>query len=507
MNEWVKKQLLEKGIEVIMLLFFFLLVYFEWLTMRRLILLLGIILIISSYSLMFFFLENLLKKKIKEWEDLEESKKKIIKRRIRIIIVILGNIALLLNPLLFIIIWLDMKKFFVFRRINLKLIRYYKIRKWLLIFIKNLFFKPIYLIYYYWYVLLKRWKSLTLVEILFRRIEGLILSILIFSDIYKRLIFMFGWKLVIIVYILLVIISIYEDYLFENFFKDLRLNFSNIRSLKTENTIIGLILDNLVKYMSEEKEYMFFKFFYIFSIDHHFLRFFEKSYFLSSYFSHLNLNEYLLKEIKNKPSFSIYLMLWNFMWVDYFLDFFNVKYKIENLEEKKKIEKLFEEYKQAFKIRFFLIWEIDEYIGIKTYQYIEFYDEDLYFTLSFSDNFEPWNVNNFKIEENNKKFIDVEENIDFYINFFKEVDGKINKLWEEGEKIKEENEVWDFTYSYESEEFENALKKELDVLIPEWREEFENIWKNKEKNFSFHGDIKLIKKLINEKKEKEKKKF
>jgi hypothetical protein len=86
------------------------------------------------------------------------------------------------------------------------------------------------------------------VELIFRRAEGLIFSILFFSDFFKYIINYFEYyEIILIVYCFMVLLCLIEDYIFNKLIRDFRINFNMVNSLRYGNTILGRMLNCLIE--------------------------------------------------------------------------------------------------------------------------------------------------------------------------------------------------------------------------------------------------------------------
>ena len=131
----------------------------------------------------------------------------------------------------------------------IKVINYYikneKIKNVLILILGNLT-SPIKIVISKFYKMLNMFNSLTISEILFKRMYGLILSVLIFTNILNALIYMCNGRinLLIYVYILLLVISI---------IKDLNYNYQNIQIININKilslTLIKSTIKGLIKYI------------------------------------------------------------------------------------------------------------------------------------------------------------------------------------------------------------------------------------------------------------------
>ena len=113
------------------------------------------------------------------------------------------------NPVLYIFDFLELSFFDFLRKCkNSK-------KLWFLWFIIiNFIFNPVKIFYFYFYRALERWRGYTLKELLYKRIEGLTFSILIYTNIINILLYATGrnyYVLCIWVYVFLVLINFLNE--------------------------------------------------------------------------------------------------------------------------------------------------------------------------------------------------------------------------------------------------------------------------------------------------------
>jgi hypothetical protein len=78
--------------------------------------------------------------------------------------------------------------------------------------ITQIFIKPIKLLLFFYYKVIIRWSSMSIIELLFRRIEGLIFSVLIFSNLYLYILTQIKGFELIYIYIILIILNLVIEY-------------------------------------------------------------------------------------------------------------------------------------------------------------------------------------------------------------------------------------------------------------------------------------------------------
>ena len=246
-----RKEIMYRLVEVIMVIIYIILLYYGWIEIRRLVIFLVVILIISSYGLIWEVIDY----NIERWVNnlMEREEKEVVKERLIKYIKIMLKVSIIINPILYSIVWIEIKLIYFFRWINYYWFNYMWINKVIYFIIMKMIIKPILLIYYYFYKLLGRWKEMTFVELIFRRAEGLIISIVIMSDIYKSIINYLGYeKIIIISYIIIIIMCVLEDAIFKYLIKDFRMFINYIIKLKNKNTIIFDIKGKILKILKEK---------------------------------------------------------------------------------------------------------------------------------------------------------------------------------------------------------------------------------------------------------------
>jgi len=113
--------------------------------------------------------------------------------------------------------------------------------------------RPILVVYWLYYKTLARWKEIGVINILLKRIEGLILSILIMTDIYGYIFKAIGViGVILMVYIGLVIITYKYEEINKFFDKNLIIiNINNVEKMRNNLTIIGTIINNLIQLLRD----------------------------------------------------------------------------------------------------------------------------------------------------------------------------------------------------------------------------------------------------------------
>jgi hypothetical protein len=320
---------------------------------------------------------------------------------------------------------------------------------------------------------------MTFVELIFKRAEGLIFSILFFSNFFVYMTNYFQYyQIVFIVYCFLVLLCLIEDFIFNNLTKDFRVNFNKINGLRYDNTILGITLHFLIMLLQLSN--------YKLDINNILIRQEDISISLDFFTSLITVLfdwRDVKKEIKNKPSFYIYFFLWTkFSDLSFdFVNFYHVYVKIkEQNEDKEIVGRLCEGILNYEKKILFLIWDIEKYTNKSSYEFM-YFDEDSTILDVNNEQFEEFDRKNFTIEDNKGKFVDLKDNIGFYINIKKDVDYML--------RINYNNIIMpimkkyniDGFMDYDEEDFKNEIKLKMEKLLREWREEWEQELKERKR--------------------------
>lgn len=184
LQEWTKEmaernkgKIIMNIFGIIVLLLFIILIYFKFITINRILILLLIVLIISIYSFLFKFIKYLfLEIKGKKLEDVKKYEKRII-----IVIRILMIIYKIMNPFLWLLLKLLKPSFYIWIKFDEK--KWFNLKYYILNSIDKMIFEPILKLFYFIYKVRRRWINLNFVELIFKRIEGVIFSLLITTNI------------------------------------------------------------------------------------------------------------------------------------------------------------------------------------------------------------------------------------------------------------------------------------------------------------------------------------
>jgi len=237
-------------------------IYKGWIEVERIARFIIILSIIWGYIIIWKYVErrvldytsSVRKKYSKRYEERqanEEYKKEI--KRIKRVIKILTKIYVAINPVLLLVQKVSYKMIYFIRWMNLKLINYLEFSRILILGFMYLIMRPTLVGYWLYYKTLVRWKKIGVVNILLKRVEGLIISVLIMTDIYKYIYDKIGYiGIIIIIYIILVMISYYYKEI-NKFYGEKRIiiNMNNLNNIRNNNTILGTFIHNLIQLMRD----------------------------------------------------------------------------------------------------------------------------------------------------------------------------------------------------------------------------------------------------------------
>jgi hypothetical protein len=306
-------------------------------------------------------------------------------------------------------------------------------------FIINLALGPLKIIFGFFYIALR-----SLIEIPFSfffiiRIIGFLFSLLILSDLYTYLYNSLGYlQLFFFLYLLLIIINMIVRYIGRDFLF-LKIQYINnfiktdyLINLRNHSTFFGFLLLTMNSYKTSliERKYIDVTSSHLkIELEEGFYKYWEY-YKRNTWFSTLNIE----KEIKNRPSFYLYLNLlaWinispiskiyalnaitNIIYIKYKINYLKVDLPIDLLNN---LDYLYIFFFLRLKLLLFMIWDIDNYIDNNNWNYINYdYDKKFknynikadYVIYDFFD------FDNFKIEKNEKDlfFYDLEGNMEFF---------------------------------------------------------------------------------------------
>jgi uncharacterized membrane protein len=171
---------------------------------------------------------------------------------------------------------------------------------------------PIKFLLEYYYKILKRFKSYTLNELLFKRIEGLVFSILIFSNIINYVKYMIQDHFFIYIIVIIIIISNILKYY--NLI-DIHYSTKIITEYRSNYTFLGFLVKNLIDKIRKEnfKEQKLlleldkiFEYYFIFAYINYYGIYRSINDAKISKFRYINE---IYNEIQNKPTGFIFLQL------------------------------------------------------------------------------------------------------------------------------------------------------------------------------------------------------
>lgn len=422
---------------------FFLFFYINTIKIEKLISFLLLLLLLLSWKILielccYFFLDNSkLKNYIRYYDNI-----------FTYIMKILLFIQKWKNPILLLLLYLDKLLF----RIARDLIYIFKI-----IYKKDLTDTGLYRIFFIYYCMINImlgplkmffgffYNALrSIIEIPFSfffiiRIIGFLFSVLILSDFF---IFLCNWlgylQLFSFLYLLLLIINIIVKYIGRDFayFKIQYINnfikTDYLINLRNHSTFVGFLLLTINSYKISliEKKYIDVTSAHLKKeLEEGFYKYWEY-YKRNTWFSTLNI----FKEIKNRPSFYLYLNLlaWinispitkvyalnaitNIIYIKYKVNYLKMVLPIELLND---LDYLYKFFLLRLKLLLFIIWDIDNYIDNNTWNYINCGYDKVFKNYNITADYASYDFfdwDSFKIEKNEKDlpFYDLEVNMEFF---------------------------------------------------------------------------------------------
>jgi hypothetical protein len=271
------------------------------------------------------------------------------------------------------------------------------------------------------------------------RIIGFLFSLLILSDFFFFLYNRLGYlQLFFFIYLLLIIINIIVKYMGRDF-AHFKIQYINnfiktdyLINLRNHSTFFGFFLLTINSYKISliEKKYIDVTSSHLKKeLEEGFYKYWEY-YKRNTWFSTLNI----LKEIKNRPSFYLYLNLlaWinispitkvyalnaitNIIYIKYKVNYLKVELSIDLLND---LDYLYNFFLLRLKLLLFMIWDIDNYIDNNTWNYIKCDFDKVFKNYNIKADYVSYDFfdrDNFKIEKNEKdlSFYDLEANMEFF---------------------------------------------------------------------------------------------
>jgi len=323
---------------------------------------------------------------------------------------------------------------------------------------------------------------------LLKRVEGLIISVLIMTDIYKYIYDKIGYiGIIIIIYIILVMISYYYEEI-NKFYEERRIiiNMDNLNNIRNNHTILGTFIHNLIQLMRDLFEGI--------EVHNYFHLYIStvkvKEGRLINFESTVGaLDDIWRWEIKNKVSVYMYIEIAKKVGLSYLVLFEwylrAIQYKKE--ENKRMAEEMHKGQIKKIRDALFFLWELDKYM-MREENYKTYYDEpfvygtnDLTYGLKRNNFF---NDKGWEMKGTKDYHPDISENIEHYLEHFYDDsdymltfnDAIVEEKCKEMESYGEEKIV---RYWVENEELVKKVGEELKRVIEEIKKEWEEIEKNK----------------------------
>jgi len=345
------------------------------------------------------------------------------------------------NPLLLLLLYIDKLyfkffRFFIYKFKANKIFNYtsYNLQKYFFLqyLILNLILGPLKFIFGFFYSVLLRWVEMPFSLFLITRSFSFILSVFIFSDLFSYIYNNLG---VIYIYFLLIIFSLIIKHINRDF-QFFKIQYMNnfistdyLIFIRNHVTIFGNIILAISQYNINVLKTV-----YINTISSHLKVDIEESFYKHWEFYKRNSLLYTIniwKEIKNRPSLYIYMNLVHWITANTILqgpssitNILYLKYKADKLnlilpnDIKEDLDYLYMVNVLRLKLLLFMLWDIDNYIENKNWNYI---------VCKYNKNLDSFNIesdrlihdytdfDNFKVEDKEKDlcFYDPEANMHF----------------------------------------------------------------------------------------------
>jgi hypothetical protein len=422
------------------------------------------------------------------------------------------------NPVLIAVCKIDIKTFDLVRWVNWKFLKKEKVRLWIYIIITNIISRPILILINKYYEAVIRWVDSSKETIIYKRLFGLILSVLIFTNVIQWMLRVIGfYKLIMIMYLIVVMIGVIESVsseVYDVVLYEVEADLMDTQLNRASGTLTGIIIGSIPiglldaeKYKEKlkiDKKYL------------HYVPYWHGGFYMGvGFYEHWEGNKMhilgncglMKKEIKNRPSRNIHWVLYELVKRDGVKECIGAFWYLERERKGKikegvyeKIKFLYEYEKKRLKVLLYLIWDIEDYLGYKKYNKM-WIDKGYGISLEFEEStygyentmFMSKEVSLVKQEEGHKiedsKFLDVELNYQYYkrlyslvyiVDYEGVVSTSMDKLYYsylkdeevewETELIGELREIESYNIKYESEVREMLLKL-AEGLRPEWEEE------------------------------------
>ncbi len=283
------------------------------------------------------------------------------------------------NPLLIYIYKMEAKIFDLMRYINVKCLKYKKMRFYIKLILKNVLTNPWIILHYKYYETVIRWRKLTLKTLVLKRMLSFIINVLFIASVISLVKSVLLWKWILLMgYVGLVILGIMSEMGERRFFFN-KISTSGYFLMKSrENaSLLGILLLWETRALSTEamqlvnlkKSYSLFTSFWISKnpLEEGFYKVWEDR-------KSLLLSLYMLKEIPKRPSISFYDVLrsrleelvLNILDYAYIYEYLkNNPNEVKNPEDVRKAKYVYELYKLRIKVILFLMWDIENYLGIR----------------------------------------------------------------------------------------------------------------------------------------------
>jgi len=210
-------------LNILIIIIWLIFIYFNWITKSRLIIFFLILLFIFFYKFIFNYVKN---------NDIQIKSEKIIK--------LLIYINKYRNPIILLLIQFEK---FIF---NLLCIYNNKLLKIIIYIIFILLINPLKIFFLKFYKLVDLWKNNKYNQLIINRMLGLILSILIFTNIIYIIKYILGINLFVLIYLYFLIIGLLIEFIDVSICKNKILNFFLVKTFSLFNLLFYRLDLNII---------------------------------------------------------------------------------------------------------------------------------------------------------------------------------------------------------------------------------------------------------------------
>ena len=454
----IYKNYIQGHVRAIILLSWIYLFFFDYVTEEKKIMFFSIICIIYLYIRIYKMLDNFIKNRMVYISLFKKIEIHLF------FLNLLMFVYTIRNPFLYFLYYIDILNVRFSKFINYKFKNWTKLRFWSILLITSIFINSLKMLLEYYYNFIEKWKEKRVFELLFMRLETLVLSIFIFTDFFITILNLVGGYMYLIIYIYIVLILLSSFFQYYNI-KIFRFNTYQILVKRYHATMLGFFLLNYMKKIKEDLPGDFkFSSKYKYCIIYSYL--IPESIEVEWDLEQLRIASDVYKlynEIKKYPTTYLYdLLCFSLMrpginfgkWIIYMqLDLYTER-------EKKFLNFLYEHDKLALKLILFLIWEMENDINIIDKNNINIAECNSNYIIE-NDIFK-YNLNateNVHLKNKKKnKFFDLDENNLFWTEWYEICYTKLDSV---------KSITYDLSYVKQQQEIQNVvLSNYFDINWP-----------------------------------------